>query len=60
MLEILNIMKKAINSKAKIVAQQDGSTPACSRVNISSAIDMGYMPMNVEQTLVKFMKEMKN
>ena len=59
MSEILGIMKKAINSRSKILAQPDGSTPACAKVNISSAIELGYMPMSVEQTLDRFMREMK-
>lgn len=59
MMDILEIMKTSINSRSKLIAKPNGSTPACSLVNISRALSLGYNPKNTEEILVQFIGEMK-
>ncbi len=58
MLHILQIMKDAVESKSKIIADDsDGSKPVCSLINIDKAKKMGFCPCTAESMLKRFINE---
>ena len=58
MMEILNIMKNAIHSNSKIIADDKGTSAKCALVAISRAVQMGYAPMDSQNVLYRFMNEL--
>lgn len=57
MLQILQIMRDAIGSKSKIIANSNGSKPECSLINIDKAKKMGFCPCTAESMLKRFINE---
>lgn len=59
MMQILQIMKDAVNSPSKLIAEEREGWPECSLVNIDKALAMGYDPMGAEELLRRFMGEVR-
>ncbi len=59
MLKILQIMKNAIGSKSKIIANSNGIVPKCSLINICKAKELGFSPCSAENMLERFIQEVK-
>jgi nucleoside-diphosphate-sugar epimerase len=59
MLEILQIMKDAVQSTSIITAEDKGISAKCSLISISKAVLMGYKPKDAKSVLQKFIKEVQ-
>mgnify|MGYP004625505711 CR=1 FL=1 len=59
MLEILHIMKDAIQSKSEIIVGNFEEPAKCALVSIDDAVRMGYNPMSAEKVLYNFMQEIE-
>lgn len=57
MLQILQTMKSAAESKSEIISQSNGTMPEVSLINISKAEALGFSPCKAEDMLRRFVRE---